>query len=136
MISCMLPLESNAGVQIVIHHYAAAVLAYDDLFALADLSLALGRNGVKTTAAGIAYYCYHGQAVPVVLADLFVSLEQTDINLFAGVLALFFKLPFFLVGFTDDLFQLAFFMLQVLFLFRYHFFSHFQGAVLVLHFFV
>ena len=59
------------------------MLANDDLFTLADLSLPLRGNGVEAAAAGVAHNGYHGQAVAVILADLFICGEQAGVHLFA-----------------------------------------------------
>jgi hypothetical protein len=51
------------------------MFANDDLFTLAYFSLTLWRDGIETTSAGITGNSYHGQAVTVIFADLFVSTQ-------------------------------------------------------------
>ena len=43
-------------IQLVINQDTSAVFADDDLFALTDLALTLGRNSVEATAASIAQH--------------------------------------------------------------------------------
>ena len=45
------------------HQDSSAVFADDDLLALTDLGLTLGRNPVEAAAAGVALHGYHGQSV-------------------------------------------------------------------------
>ena len=67
-----------------IYQHPAAVLAHHDFFSLLDLALLLGRDGIEAAAAGITLHRYHGQAVAVVLADLFVGGQQALVYLGAG----------------------------------------------------
>jgi hypothetical protein len=75
MIRLMLLFGFYTVVQLAVNQYAATVFAYNDLFALFDLALALGRYGIKTTAASIAENRNYSQAVPVIFADAFVRRE-------------------------------------------------------------
>ena len=63
------------------HQNTTAVFANDDLLALTDLHLALGRNAVETAAARIAPHRHHGKSVAHVMADPLVSLQQPLVDL-------------------------------------------------------
>ena len=71
-------------IQLIINQDTSAVLANDDLFALADLALTLRRNGIETAAAGITQYRHYGQSITVVAADTVVGMQQAWFYLLAG----------------------------------------------------
>ena len=62
-------------IQIGINEDTTAVFTNDDLFVLTDLTLALWRNRVVATAAGIAENGHNGQTIAVVLADTIIRMQ-------------------------------------------------------------
>ena len=60
---------------------ASAVFADDDLLALADIHLALGRDAVEAASAGVALDRYDGKAVADIAADTLIGREQALVDL-------------------------------------------------------
>src|SRR5215469_15050410 len=67
--------DLDGVVQFIVHQDPSAVLANDDLFALTDFALALGRDGIATAAARITEYRHHRQTVPVIAADTIIRMQ-------------------------------------------------------------
>lgn len=105
--------ELGFGGDLRVDEDAAAVFAYDDFFAQADVHLALRRDLVEAAAAGIALDGYHGQAVGGIAADTAISGDETvfdfSCSLF-GIIGQFF-LVFF--GFGHDVGEIVLFVLEV-----------------------
>ena len=74
----------NIGVSflcnIVVHQYAAAMLAHDDFLVHLDFALALGRNLAEAATAGIAVDGDDGQAVAGLLADALIGREVSLVD--------------------------------------------------------
>src|SRR5688500_10568186 len=70
--------------QITVNQNTSTVLAHDDLFALADLALALRRNGIEATTACITLNSYHAQTIAVIFADAVVGVQQALFYFFTG----------------------------------------------------
>src|SRR6185295_7063073 len=101
---------------------------------LADVKLALWRNFVEATSAGIALNSYYTETVAGIFAHTVVSSQQTLINNGLCLAGNFLKVIFFLLGFLHDSVKFSTLQLQDPFLFFENLLCTFQHAFLYLYF--
>src|SRR5688572_20121645 len=105
----------NAG----INQDPSAMLAYNYFLMLADFKLALRRNFIKASSAGITLNCNNSKSVTGIAANTLVCRQQALVSNGACFLRNFFQMRFFFFSFCNDAVELGSFRLQrFLFIFK------------------
>src|SRR5579862_2518497 len=111
----ILLLYFNGIIEVVVDQDPAAILANDDFLSLPDFTLALGRDGIKATTAGIADNGNNGEAVTVILPDAVVRMQDAWLDFFSRFRCQFTKMLFLLFSRRNDLVELFLFIFQNVF---------------------
>ena len=92
--------------QLWVDEDTAAILTRDNLLVHLDIQLALRRNLVEATTAGITLHVYDAQSVAGTLADALEAGEQTWLNLLLKLKSLLCKALLLFAGLSHDVLKL------------------------------
>ena len=104
----------DAG-QFGIDHDAATVFAHNDFFVHANFHLALWRDAVEATAAGVALHIHDAKAVASVFADAFKGGKSTFVDFCFEFFGFGAEGFLFLTSFAHDFVEFALFFAEDVF---------------------